>query len=174
MLYLLLVSSLLAAEILDFDMTPDEKKKTGVGKLSDKQKSALQQWIDNHYVKRDQPLAVTAPKQRPTISESIQNGKFVRLSDGTLWSIAPQDTALTQSWITPVEIIVTQTSDSEYPYKLTNTLTGTAVRAQKVEKVVPAPSLSNRRSSLPKHLSIMSFLLLDERLSRFFASDIQT
>jgi hypothetical protein len=133
--YLLIISSLLAAEILDFDMTPDEKKRTGVGKLSDKQKSALQQWIDNHYVRRDQPIANAAPKQRPTNSETIQNGKFVRLSDGTLWSIAPQDTAFTQSWITPVEIIVSQTGDSEYPYKLTNTLTGTSVRAQKVDKV---------------------------------------
>jgi hypothetical protein len=139
--HLLLITTLLGAEILDFEMTPAEKKKTGVGKLSEKQKSALQQWIDNHYVKRDQPLANVAPKQRPTISESIQNGKFIRLSDGTLWSIAPEDTVLTQSWITPVEIIVTQTGDSEFPYKLTNTLTGTTVRAQKVDKIAAPPAL---------------------------------
>ena len=138
MIQLLLISALFSAEILDFDMTPDEKKKTGVGKLSDKQKSALQHWIDNHYVKRDLPLANVAPKKRPMISETLQNGKFIRLSDGTLWSIAPADTPLTQSWITPVEIIVSESSgDREYPYKLTNTLTGSSVRAQKVDKVTP-------------------------------------
>ncbi len=127
----LLLSALLATELLDFSMTPQEKKQTGVHKLSDKQKAHLQHWIDNHYAKRSEPLAEAAPNvKRPILSETLQNGKFIRLSDNSLWSIAPQDTVLTQSWITPVEIIVTKTNDPEYPYKLTNSLTGSSVRAK--------------------------------------------
>ena len=127
---------LLATELLDFEMTPDDKKQTGVYKLSDKQKSRLQHWIDNHYAKRDTPLAQPAPPaKRPVLSENLQNGKYIRLSDDSLWAIAPQDVPLTQSWITPVEILVVKTNDPTYPYKLTNSLTGSSVRAQKVEKI---------------------------------------
>ncbi len=139
MIAVILSFSLLASEVLDFDMSPAEKKQTGVSKLTDKQKAALQNWIDNHYVKRDVPVANAAPKQRPTISELGQGGKTVRLSDNTLWAIAPQDMAISQGWITPVEIIVSPSGDSEYPFKLTNTLTGSVVRAKKVESAgVPA------------------------------------
>jgi hypothetical protein len=139
MIAICLSFSLLAAEVLDFDMTPAEKKQTGVGKLSTKQKVALQHWIDNHYVKRDVPLANNLPKQRPVISELIQNGRYLRLSDNTLWAIAPKDTSITQGWVTPVEIIVGPSGDSDYPYKLTNTLTGSVVRAQKVDQVPAQP-----------------------------------
>ena len=139
MIAIILGFSLLASEVLDFDMSPIEKKQTGVNKLTDKQKAALQHWIDNHYTKRDVPLANTAPKQRPTISELVQNGRFVRLSDNTLWAIAPQDVSITQGWVTPVEIIVAPSGDSEYPFKLTNTLTGSTVRAKKAEAVTQVP-----------------------------------
>jgi hypothetical protein len=130
-LLLLTPIALFAAEILDFDMTPQEKKQTGIAKLSEKEKNALQTWIDNHYTKRSTPLQATAPTSRPQISENIRNGQAIRLTDGTLWTIRPQDTLLTQSWITPVDILVSQSGDPTYPYKLTNSLTGSSVLAKK-------------------------------------------
>jgi hypothetical protein len=68
---------------------------------------------------------------KPTIEENLNNGRLIRLSDNSTWQIHPNDTALTQSWITPVEIEVEETEDREYPYLLKNTLTGSKVRAKK-------------------------------------------
>jgi len=129
-IFSLIAASLIAAQAIDYEMSTAEKKQTGISKLTDKEKAELQNWIDNHYTKRTEPLQQKTQDQG-IIQENLKNGRYIRLSDGTLWSIHPQDTAVTQSWITPVEIIVSQSGDSAYPYKLTNSLTGSSVRAQK-------------------------------------------
>jgi len=134
MLHILIASTLLAAQAIDYDMTADEKKQTGIYKLNDKEKGALQNWIDNHYTKRSEPVKQTA-QEKGVLQENLKNGRYIRLSDGTLWNIRPQDTSITQSWITPAEIIVSQSGDPNYPYKLTNSLTGSSVRAQKAQSV---------------------------------------
>ncbi len=131
-MYGLLAVLLLAAQMIDFDMTSDEKRQTGIYKLSDKEKSQLQNWIDNHYVKRDQPVNNT-PAEKGILQENLKSGSMIRLSDGSLWSIHPKDTPVTQSWITPVEIFVSPGTDPDYPYKLTNSLTGSSVRAKKAQ-----------------------------------------
>ena len=74
-----------------------------------------------------------AQKERgshPTIQESLNNGRFIRLSDNTLWEINPGDTPITQSWITPAEIISAPSNNSDYPFRLTNSLTGSSVLAR--------------------------------------------
>ena len=118
-------------------MTAQEKKETGVYKLTEPQKASLQQWIDNHYEKRAAPLATKAAKSRPVVSEVLQNGRYLRLSDGSLWNVRSEDTPISQSWITAVELIISPSSDPDYPSKLTNSLTGSSVRAKKVEKISP-------------------------------------
>ena len=137
-----LALALLAAEALDFDMTAEEKKKTGLNKLNDKEKASLQNWIDNHYAKRSQPIE-KGTVERGTLQENLKNGRYIRLSDHSIWNIHPADISITQGWITPVDIIVGQSSDSNYPYKLTNSVTGSSVRAKKVESIPgaspPAP-----------------------------------
>ena len=48
-----LFSALIVAAAATFtNMTPDEQKKTGVVKLGDQEKAALQEWIDAHYTKK--------------------------------------------------------------------------------------------------------------------------
>lgn len=135
MLAVLASLSLLAAQLLDFDMTREEQKATGVYKLTDNQKQALQRWIDRHYTRREEPLVENANHAPAVLSENLQNGRYIRLSDRTTWEINPNDTALTQGWITPAEIIISQSGDSNYPYKLTNSLTGSSVKARKVSRV---------------------------------------
>ncbi|MES2274277.1 MAG: hypothetical protein V4487_08825 [Chlamydiota bacterium] len=142
--------SLLAAEALDFDMTPDEKKKTGINKLSDKEKASLQNWIDNNYAKRNQPIQ-KGVVERGTLQENLKSGRYLRLSDGSIWNIHPGDISVTQGWITPVDIIVTQSSDSNYPYKLTNSVTGSSVRAKKVESIPASPPMPPAPQTAPKH-----------------------
>lgn len=133
---ILLLATLLAVESIDLEMTPQDKKNTGVFKLRDKEKATLQQWIDSRYEKRAHPLAQKPPiLTKPTISENFYNGQYIRLSDGSLWNIRPQDTPITQGWITSVEIIIEPSQDPEYPNKLTNTLTGSSVLAKKATEL---------------------------------------
>ena len=125
---------LIATEMIDLDMTPQAKKKTGIYKLSDKEKEALQVWIDRHYEKRFAPLPLTNPKGHPTIQENLKAGRFLRLSDESLWRIHPSDVPIVLGWMTPVEILIADSKDSAYPKKLINSLTGSPVRARQVSE----------------------------------------
>lgn len=135
--------SLLAAQVIDTDMSRQDQKETGIYKLTDKQKSALQQWIDNNYAKREEPLAVAEkPKKgQPILQDNISSGRYIRLSDSSSWEINPEDTPITQGWITPVEIQISKSGDANYPYVLTNSLTESKVRAKKISKI---PGSSNK------------------------------
>lgn len=139
--FLSAVFSLFASEILDYDMDGPARKKTGVYKLSDREKSILQNWIDTHYVKREIPLPQEMKDKHAILQENLQNSQFIRLSDQTLWETFPEDLPIAQGWITPIAIIVSQGDVSEYCYKLTNSLTGSSIRAKKVEKL-PKKSVS--------------------------------
>jgi hypothetical protein len=136
-----LLALMLLAAAFDASMTSQEMKQTGMAKLSSKEKTALQNWIDAHYTKKE---VVAGPKTaaKPAIlEENLKNGSYIRLTDNSLWEINPADTPITQGWITPVEIKVTTTNDTSYPYTLTNSLTSSKVRARKVETTTPSAPL---------------------------------
>ncbi len=137
MMLLIATFTLLAAQVIDTDMSRQDQKDTGIYKLTDKQKSSLQQWIDNNYTKRDAPLAAaqTPKKGQPVLQDNIGNGRYIRLSDLSAWEINPEDTPITQGWITPVEIHVSKSGDANYPFMLTNSLTESKVRAKKISSV---------------------------------------
>jgi hypothetical protein len=117
-----------AALVFDSDMTTQEKQQTGISKLSSSEKGELQKWINDHYTKKKKSKA---KEPKSMLQENLNSGSSIRLEDGTLWVINPADTPITQGWITPVDILVTPTDDPEYPYKLTNSLTGSSVKAKK-------------------------------------------
>jgi hypothetical protein len=125
------------SEILDHTMSGRERKKTGVYKLTDKEKSLLQSWINTHYEKREIPLEQEATGKHAVLQENLCNSQFIRLSDQTLWKVDPENTPIAQGWITPVEIIVTRSKNTDYPYQLTNSLTGSSIGAEKIEKLTP-------------------------------------
>jgi hypothetical protein len=130
---------LLIAAALTFDtqMSEKEKSETGIAKLTFQEKMALQNWIEDH-----QPSKKTGKEKKsdPILQEVLKNGRFIRLSDNSLWEIDPADTPITQSWITPIEIKATPTNHPDYPYHLTNTLTGSMVKARKTDNPIPKES----------------------------------
>ena len=75
----------------------------------------------------------------PLIQESLNNGRFIRLSDNSLWEINPKDTPITQSWITPAEIIIAPSDDATYPFRLTNSITGSSVLARRTTAIPKTP-----------------------------------
>jgi hypothetical protein len=138
-LAILAIFHVLAAQFLDTEMSAQDKKNTGLIKLTTKEKQALQNWIDANYQKKELLSDTTASHPikgtQLTLSENLLNSRYLRLSDGTLWNIRPEDIPIAQGWITPVEIAVSQSSAPFFPYKLTNKVSGSAILARKAEKL---------------------------------------
>jgi len=136
---ILLSLPLLAASVFDTDMSDQDKKSTGMNKLTEKEKAALQQWIETHFHREtSQPAAKSLKGVNPTLSENLMNSQYLRLSDGTLWNVRTEDVPIAQSWITPVEIEVGKSNNPFYPYKLTNKVSGTSILVRKADKL-PQP-----------------------------------
>lgn len=134
---------LLVAVTFDADMSQSDQKKTGLYKLSEKEKTALQQWIDANYQPKQSNTSAN-PSQRSTVNppllqENLQNSNYIRLTDNTLWHVRPEDLSIAQGWITPVPIIVTPSTHPFFSYTLTNQVTGSSVLARKVDQLPPAP-----------------------------------
>jgi hypothetical protein len=126
-----IASALSSFEVLDQEMSPEVKKETGLHKLSQQEKVALQRWIDACYLKREEVASVfLGEAKRPTLSENRFQGRVLVLSDGSTWEVAPKDRGLAASWITPVPMTITQSVDSEYPYKIINQQSGSFITAR--------------------------------------------
>lgn len=128
-----MLTILLATAIaFDTQMTEEEREKTGIARLSLPERMALQEWLEEHTTKK---IVAQGKKGGPILQEVLKNGRYVRLSDNSLWEIDPADTPITQSWITAVEVKVAPGTNSDYPYNLTNTLTGSTVKARKTQNI---------------------------------------
>lgn len=125
---------LILSAAMVLDMTSAEQKETGIAKLNVQERMALRDWIEEHYTKK---MVAQKGTTAPILQEVLKGGRFIRLSDSSLWEVDPGDTPITQGWITPTEIKVGQSTDKDYPYSLTNNLTGSTVRARKAQKVTP-------------------------------------
>lgn len=62
---------------------------------------------------------------------NYQNGAILELSDGSKWSISPDDIDITSMWLVPMEIQIEKSNDEKFPYLLNNLQTKQKVKAQK-------------------------------------------
>ena len=62
-----------------------------------------------------------------TLDENLHNGKVLKLSNGTLWEVAPQDVQITEIWIFPFPLKLEKSKDKAYPYYLVNKRSKTKV-----------------------------------------------
>jgi hypothetical protein len=110
-------------------MTTEEQKKTGVSNLTPGQKQELDAWLDQKFTVK------TAAAKQPDIylSENIRGGAQLRFSDGSTYEVSPQDRNRTEFWITPFLVKIEPSGDPNYPYKITNTLSGVSVSAKQVQ-----------------------------------------
>ena len=126
---------LLAAIKISDTMSADEQQKTGIDHLSDSQKQALEKWMNDKFI-----LKSATPDTSPVVlQQNLNNGSQLELSDGSIYEIAPSDKAKTLYWLTPIPIKIAPSGDPMFPYLLTNTLTGVAVRAKQVRKETIKP-----------------------------------
>jgi hypothetical protein len=65
------------------------------------------------------------------LSFNYDNGSTLELSDGSKWTISPDDTSVTSLWLIPMEIQIEPSNDKTYPYILINLQTKQKVKAKK-------------------------------------------
>jgi hypothetical protein len=136
----LMLSSLSAEQIiLDDVMTRDEQQRTGVSKMSLKQKIELENWINRTFV-----LKNPAAEHQTALSMSINinNGQKLQLSDESIWEIDPNDVPTAAVWITPFPVDLVPSKDADYPFLIVNKNTGVSVKARKISSgnYYPTPS----------------------------------
>jgi hypothetical protein len=126
----------LATFSFDQQMNREDQIETGVSQLSSAQKSSLEEWIDSLCTCDSSSTQTTPTPTDPSslsLSQNIHNGRQLRLSDGSLYEVAPVDVNSSALWITPFSIKIERSSDPNYPYLLINLTSGTAVKAKQLE-----------------------------------------
>ncbi|HSX04397.1 MAG TPA: hypothetical protein VLG76_06685 [Rhabdochlamydiaceae bacterium] len=64
------------------------------------------------------------------ISQNLGKGQYFQVSDGFYYKIAPDDVRLAAYWLGPAPICCCIGDDDDYPIQITNTYSGTTVRAR--------------------------------------------
>lgn len=127
---LLGISSPLSALILIEDvMSPKDQEETGVSKLTRMEKLYLEKWLNKKFILKSEKEQINDTTSL-YVSEIINQGQQLRLSNNSLYEIAPDDWELAQAWIAPTVVRVTFSNDPYYPWTITNPLSGYSVRGR--------------------------------------------
>lgn len=88
-----------------------------------------------HHVARYHGFGATPPLyinvgERQFISENIDSGRLLRLSDGSLWLISPIDIISTALWLATSDVVVIEGDDPSYPFKIVSSDDNEVVNAR--------------------------------------------
>lgn len=133
---LLIQAALHAEEMFLNDVMPkDVQKKTGVSDLSYKQRLALEKWINDTFVLKNPPEKKKV-EETLYLSQNIDNGKVLELTDGSAWQVAPDDVERAAFWIIPFPLYFVDNNDpndnDKYPKKIVNRNTGLGVKVRQL------------------------------------------
>lgn len=115
-------------------MSPTDQKKTGVHKLDKDERQELENWLKNYNATKNPAQAQAIENFEPFIAKltiNARGGEFLILDNDSVWAIDPDDTVVSSGWLSPVPISVTLVEQTEYPFRLTNQLSGQDVGAKK-------------------------------------------
>ncbi|MCK4329072.1 hypothetical protein KAX02_04450 [candidate division WOR-3 bacterium] len=108
-------------------MTVEEQKQTGIIRLTKLERKALEQWLANWTLEVIEAISESSGQtywgvgNTHWVSEKIDRGDFIQLEDGSLWEISPIDRINTMLWLSFEDIVVIESNNPHYPYKLINT-----------------------------------------------------
>ena len=134
---LLLSSQSFALILLDDAMSKEDQKRTGIVNLTFAQKQALEQWLNQYCELRSAPKA--AEQKNLYLSEIIENGTKVQLSDGSVWLVDPVDVERAALWISSGALKIVQSNNPDYPCLIVDPSTGISIKAKKLENNTKSP-----------------------------------
>lgn len=78
------------------------------------------------------PIIPTQTMQKDALSLTlnINGGAYLKLSNGHFYAIDPKDRIYSSAWITPFKILLSESSDPQYPVRITNLQTGTSINGR--------------------------------------------
>lgn len=126
-----LIALVLSTTLSDL-IPPDIQQQTGLVNLTSRQ----QQELANYLVQFMQPNP--PENQRVTLAENLHGGRVLKLSDKSIWEVAPQDVNITSLWLTPFPVTIGHSPDPYYPSTLTNQVSGTTVHVRSIQTENPA------------------------------------
>lgn len=114
---------------LDAVMSRADQDRTGVSKLSPKERAAFEQWLTDFAITvatKTAADAAAAPKaaaypaigHKRWVKSKADGGKFIKLEDGSLWEVSPIDKINTMLWLPLDDVVVVESKNPLYPYKL--------------------------------------------------------
>lgn len=110
-------------------MSIEDQQRTGVIRLTQKQKMELAKWLVEHQYNAE--AASDEIIHALTVALNIAGGKFIELSDNSVWEISPDDLVVSQSWLSPIPVKITPSSNPNYPFIITDLRSGQSVKAKK-------------------------------------------
>ncbi len=132
-----------ATILLNDVMNKDLQKRTGVADLSYKQRLALEQWLNDTFVLKNDNEE-KSEKKEIYLSQNINGGQQLELSDGSRWEVAPADVSRASFWLIPFPLKIVQNEDpkdnAQYPSVIINQNTGVGVKVRMTsppEKIYP-------------------------------------
>ena len=125
----LITSPAFSLILLDQEMSPEQQKKSGISKLTEAEQRHLEEWLDDHFVKKSESEKKIFG-EKLYVSEIINGGQRLRLSNNSLYELAPEDWIHAQAWITSAEVQVTHSPNEYYPFTITNPSSGYSVKAR--------------------------------------------
>ena len=134
---LLLSSQSFALILLDDAMSKEDQKRTGIVNLTFAQKQALEQWLNQYCELRSVPKATE--QKNLYLSEIIENGTKVQLSDGSVWLVDPVDVERAALWISSGALKIVQSNNPDYPCLIVDPSTGISIKAKKLENNTKSP-----------------------------------
>ena len=173
MSYLRIIPAALIASVLFFHfphilgviqlsdvMTPGEQQKTGISKLSYEQKKQLENWLNDKFVLKQVAVSPTTPPMPAGpippaslkdlyVSENLDGGGKLQLSNGDTYEIHPDDRDVSAAWLLPSNVTLTPSKNPDYPFIITNTVSQTSVKARKFDPSTPLPPNPNQKSGPP-------------------------
>ncbi len=138
MLYIRLLSASLLSSVLLFH-TPQQASKEVAATTQTAPPSPNPAMPPAQEAEKNPGIATKNPLY---VAQNLEGGSKLQLSDGSLYEINPDDRDLSSSWLLPSNVKVEASNDPNYPYRIINLLTGTSIKAKKIDPSsldLPAP-----------------------------------
>jgi hypothetical protein len=114
---------------LDEVMNKADQDKTGVSKLSPKERAALEQWLTDLAItitsKAQADVSIESKSvgyagigQKHWVKSKADGGKYIQLEDESLWEVSSIDKINKMLWLPLDDVVVVESGNPLYPYKL--------------------------------------------------------
>ena len=122
--------------LLDDVMSRAEQTRTGISTLNHIQKYELEVWLNENMDLKPEKAKRNSPQL--SVEENISNGQMLRLSDNSLYQIAPSDALRASMWLTPFPVEIISSNNVDYPVILINKNTGERLLAKPIAPYAPS------------------------------------